>query len=96
MIQRKIVLNIFDLNLPEDIVNYLCSQFFDEGIFEKIDAEFFEGIDLDNEVYESYKILLGVIKKLGIDLDAEGYILLTMECGRDIDQSEYDDEDLGI
>ena len=96
MIERKIVLNIFEMGLPKDIVSYLCSQFFEDGIFEKIDVEFFEGIDLDYEDNESYKILLDIINKFDIDLDNEGYILLSMDYDRDIDQNEYGDEDFGI
>lgn len=92
MFDRKIVLNILELGLPEDIVNYLCGQIFDEGSFVKIDKEFFEYIDLDDEDRESYKILLGIIQKLGINLDEEGYILLSMECGYEIDQ-DYDEDD---
>lgn len=78
MLNRKIVIDISEMNLPEDVEKLLCMSIFEGGIA-KIDTEFFEynidGYDGD----EIYKILYHKIKGLGIDLDEEGYILITCE-----------------
>lgn len=84
MINRKIVIDMIDVDIPDNVKDYFIDVYYKhyETSFLKIDNAFFrDNLVEDLEEFPPNKILLEYIQKLGIDLDKEEYILITYENG---------------
>ncbi len=81
MIQRKIVLNIFEMGLPEDVLKLILGEWFSDDMI-KFSYEnvltygYYDILGYSEDRNFIKNMFLGRLVQLGIDLQKEEYIIL--------------------